>query len=212
MVLVWKVTVGLNLWRPILVAFYAAVYLVPFTFPAMFRLKAFPRRMALTIAIVAGVVLAFFSSSLLQPGPLNSFIRTAARLPHGGTLLFAFIAIVVPFNSTSVCILLWQKRQSVFSCPPAAFALLSIVFFVAEQIGVGGNLPFYDRYVLQIAPFWVSSLSSSCRASVPLVFSLSLVYPFSASSCSGDLLSAAEYPGALLYCVRFLKLEGGSTR
>jgi hypothetical protein len=31
--------------------------------------------------------------------------------------------------------------------------LLVIVFFVVEQIGVGGNLAFFDRYVLQLAPF-----------------------------------------------------------
>jgi hypothetical protein len=80
----WKVTLGLSLWRPILVAFYTAVYLVPFTFPAMFHLKAFQRRMALIIAIVAGVALAFFSSSLLQPGPLNSsFVLPRACLTAG---------------------------------------------------------------------------------------------------------------------------------
>jgi hypothetical protein len=27
------------------------------------------------------------------------------------------------------------------------------VFFILEQVGVGGNIPFYDLYVLQIAPF-----------------------------------------------------------
>jgi hypothetical protein len=31
--------------------------------------------------------------------------------------------------------------------------LFVVLFFIAEQIGVGGNLPFYDRYVLQLAPF-----------------------------------------------------------
>jgi hypothetical protein len=33
------------------------------------------------------------------------------------------------------------------------FALLFVFFFIAEQVGVGGNIPFYDRYVLQLAPF-----------------------------------------------------------
>ena len=31
--------------------------------------------------------------------------------------------------------------------------MLAIVFFVAEQLGVQGNIPFYDRYVIQLAPF-----------------------------------------------------------
>jgi hypothetical protein len=33
------------------------------------------------------------------------------------------------------------------------YALLAILLFIAEQFGVGGNVPFYDRYVLQVAPF-----------------------------------------------------------
>ena len=37
--------------------------------------------------------------------------------------------------------------------PCLLFALLTAVFFVVEQLGVGGNLPLYDRYLLQIAPF-----------------------------------------------------------
>jgi hypothetical protein len=101
-------------------------------------------------------------------------------MPHGGTLLFAFIAIVELFNPTSVCILLWEKRQSVFSCPPAIFALLSIIFFVAEQIGVGGNLPFYDRYVLQIAPFLgILAFFLLPRLSAPRLFALACLSVFS---------------------------------
>jgi hypothetical protein len=33
------------------------------------------------------------------------------------------------------------------------FAFLVTVFFIAEQVGVGGNLPFYELYVIQVAPF-----------------------------------------------------------
>jgi hypothetical protein len=89
----------------------------------------------------------------LQPGPLNSFIRFASQLPYCGTVLFAVLTMVVVYNAASVCFLLWEQRYSLSSCAPAVFALLTIVFFIAEQIGVGGNLPFYDRYVLQVAPF-----------------------------------------------------------
>jgi hypothetical protein len=31
--------------------------------------------------------------------------------------------------------------------------LLTVVFFIGEQLGVGGNLRLYDRYLLQLAPF-----------------------------------------------------------
>lgn len=146
-------SVGLNLYRPLVAAFYAAVYLVPLTYPAVTRLKYPQRRLALWIALPVAAGVTYFNSQILQPGPLNSFIRVASRLPHSGTMLFASIAIVALVNAISVCILLWNQRDSLSSSAPAVFALLVVVFFIAEQIGVGGNLPFYDRYVLQVAPF-----------------------------------------------------------
>jgi hypothetical protein len=145
--------VGLNFFRPFVAAFYSAAYLVPLTFPAMFRLKGSRRRAALLIAVLGGTVIAYFNTLFLQPGPLNSLVRFASRVPHGGTVVLAAIVMVVLYNAASVGSLLWEQRQTLSTCAPALFALLVVVFFVAEQIGVGGNLPFYDRYVLQIAPF-----------------------------------------------------------
>jgi len=149
----WKATVGLNLTRSVVVAFYAAVYLLPLTFPSMFQMKLSLRRRALLIAVLGGAVVTYFNALFLQPGPLNSLIRFVSRVPYGGTVLFAAIAVVVIYNAASACFLLWEQRQVLSSCAPAVFALLVIAFFVAEQAGVGGNLPFYDRYVLQLAPF-----------------------------------------------------------
>jgi hypothetical protein len=149
----WTATIGINLPRPIIVSFYVAVYLVPFTFPAMFRLKTSQRRIALIIAVLGGVSIAYFSPLFLQPGPLNSFIQFSSRVPHGATVLLALAAAVALYNAAAVGFLLWDQRQTLLSCPPALFSLFVVLFFIAEQIGVGGNLPFYDRYVLQLAPF-----------------------------------------------------------
>src|SRR5216683_2009453 len=149
----WKATVGRNLSRPIVVAFYVSAYLLPFTFPAMFQLKASQRRIGLLVAVLGGIGVTYFSSLFLQPGPLNSLIRMASRLPYGGTVLFAVIAIGVIYNAASVCCLLWEQRHSLSSRAPVVFAIFAVAFFIVEQFGVGGNLPFYDRYVLQIAPF-----------------------------------------------------------
>jgi hypothetical protein len=148
-----KATVGLNFSRPLIAAFYSAVYLVPLTFPAIFHLKGSQRRAALLFAIFAGAVITLLRSSLLQPGPLNSVIQFASRLPLVGAALLAVIAIVAVYNAVSVCAMLWEQRKALSSCAPAAFALLVIVFFIGEQVGVGGNLAFFDRYVLQLAPF-----------------------------------------------------------
>jgi dolichyl-phosphate-mannose-protein mannosyltransferase len=149
----WKATVGLNLLRPMIVAFYAAVYLLPFTFPAMFRLNGSQRRIALLIAVLGGLGIAYFSSLFLQPGPLNSLVRFASRAPHGGTAVFALAAVAALYNAVAIALLIWDQRTSIASNAPALFSVLVVLFFVAEQIGVGGNLPFYDRYVLQLAPF-----------------------------------------------------------
>jgi hypothetical protein len=141
----WKARVGLNWMRPMIVAFYVAVYPVPLTLPAMFRMNGPQRRMAIFFAVLGGAVITRFDSLFLQTGPLNSPIRLASRLPHSGATLFAVISIVALYSSGSVGVLLWEQRQTISSCAPVVFALLVSVFFVAEQIGVGGNLPFYDR-------------------------------------------------------------------
>jgi hypothetical protein len=149
----WTATVGLNLSRPIIVAFYVAVYLVPFTFPAMFCVKTSRRRIALSLAVFGAVAISYFSSIFLQPGPLSWSIRFSSRLPHAGTVLFTLASVAALYNVVTVGFLLWDQRQALLSCPPALFSLFVVLFFIAEQVGVGGNLPFYDRYVLQLAPF-----------------------------------------------------------
>ena len=151
---VWKATIGLNITRPLVAAFYVAVYFVPFTFPAIFRVKQAQRRIVLLIAVVAGIVISHFSSLLLQPGPLKSVVGIASRLHStAGKVLFAIICIVTIYNAAATYLLAWDLRETLFQCAPAVFSLLLVAFFVAEQIGVGGNLPFYDRYALQVAPF-----------------------------------------------------------
>jgi hypothetical protein len=47
----WKAAVGLNLFRP-MVTFYGAVYLLPLTFPAMFRMEGPGRRIAILFAVL----------------------------------------------------------------------------------------------------------------------------------------------------------------
>jgi len=151
--MMWKARVSLNFSRPIISAFYSAFYLVPLTFPATLRLKAAQRRQALVVALLGGIAAAPFMTALLQPGPLRTLVRAASRIPSAGVALFGLIAAVTIFNAIALGQLLWEQRAIVLSSPPIAFALLTIIFFVGEQFGVGGNIPLYDRYLLQLAPF-----------------------------------------------------------
>ena len=47
----------------------------------------------------------------------------------------------------------WTDRSHLFESSLFLFALLTVLFFVLEQLGVGGNSLFFERYMLQTAPF-----------------------------------------------------------
>jgi hypothetical protein len=150
----YRAGAGLNFTRPVIAALYVGLYLVPVTFPLMLRLKAAQRWRALAAAVLGGIAAAWFSESLLQPGPLNSLLSAASRFHHGAKIVFTLIVIVTIYNSIALGQALREQWDLVLSTPPAAFALLTVIFFLFEQFGVGGNIPFYDRYVLQVAPFF----------------------------------------------------------
>jgi len=145
--------VGLNFLRPLAAAFRTGFYLIPLTFPVMKCVRSGRRWRVLLVAAIIGTVAVPFRTDLVGIGVLHSLLRFAFRLPAAGILAFGSIAILVAYNAIMLGLLLWEKRQDVLGCPPVIFALLTVLFFVGEQFGVGGNIPFYDRYILQLAPF-----------------------------------------------------------
>jgi hypothetical protein len=149
----WNTGVGISGFRPAVTVFYTALYLVPLTFPAILRLPFAQYRRALLFVALTGIAVTYFRSYLLQPGPLMSLVHIGGRMPAGEFIIFALIAVVTIYNAIALGLQLWSRRTSLFSSPLVAFALLAIVFFIGEQVGVGGNMPFYDRYLLQLAPF-----------------------------------------------------------
>jgi hypothetical protein len=149
----WKSSVGLNLERPLVACFYVACYLLPLTFPLMRPARPVPRRLGLLIAAFAGVGAVLFSSGLLQPGPLNSMLNVLGAFPFLRLLLFGLLAGVFAYNAFGWVLALRAQWSDLTPHPIIVLALLTIAFFIVEQAGIGGNVPFYDRYVLQIAPF-----------------------------------------------------------
>jgi hypothetical protein len=149
----WKSSIGANFSRPFVALFYLAVYLLPLTFPAMAGLRERRHIGVLIFTVMTATLISRSGPEILQPGPLNSFIHAGARIPYGEDVLLVLIAYVAIYNAVALCSLLWAQRKTLASCAPAVFSLLVVVFFVLEQFGVGGNLPFYDRYILQLAPF-----------------------------------------------------------
>jgi hypothetical protein len=149
----WRAYAGWSVFRPIVAGFYSCFYLAPLTFPVIWRVRLPFRWLALLAASISGILAAGLGPSLIQPGPLRALIGLASRLPAGQFLLLACVAALTVYNAIVIGLLVWQKRHTVLSCPPAIFALLTVAFFMVEQLGVGGNVPLYDRYLLQIAPF-----------------------------------------------------------
>jgi len=149
----WNARIGFSLFRPLASAFYTSVYFVPFGFPVMARLKSAARWCALLAASLGGIVAAIFRTSLLQPGPLRTFVLAASRVRAGGFVVFGFIVAVTIYCMISLIWWLWEERAGIPSQPLLIFALLTVMLFVAVQAGVGGNHPVYERYTLQIAPF-----------------------------------------------------------
>ena len=60
---------------------------------------------------------------------------------------------MIVYNALAFGLLVWEKRAAVPESAPVMFAILAVLFYVVEQFGVAGNIPFYDRYVLPLAPF-----------------------------------------------------------
>jgi hypothetical protein len=149
----WKAGVGISFSRPIIAAFYVGVYLLPLTFPLLTRVDDAWKKKFFLLAVLGGGIASYFRTLLLQPGPLNTFVRFESRVPVIGMLVFGLIAAVAIYNVLAVALRLWEKRASLTASPPLVLALLTILFFVGEQFGVGGNIPLYDRYLLQMAPF-----------------------------------------------------------
>jgi hypothetical protein len=151
--MMYKASAGLNLTRPIIASLCVGSYLVPFTFPLIWRVKSSYRWRMLGIAALTGIAAGYWNESLLQPGPLNTVVGVAGRALHGRGIPFGLVAAVAAYSAAALCIALWDERRLLFSSPPVTFAVLAIIFFIGEQFCIGGNIPFYDRYVLQVAPF-----------------------------------------------------------
>jgi hypothetical protein len=149
----YQAGLGLNFLRPVVASFCIGFYLVPLTFPIMWQMQPRLRWRALLAAFFIGMVAVRFRENIVNIGVLHSVIGTLSRLPLNGVIVFGFIAMVIIYNAIAFGLLVWEKRAIVLESPPILFALLIVLFYIWEQFGVGGNVPFYDRYVFPLAPF-----------------------------------------------------------
>ena len=149
----YHASAGLNFFRPIVASFCVGFYLVPLTFPAMWRNKSGRRWQTLLAASLIGIAAVPARGHIVNIGVLHSVILALSRLAFSEEIAFGVIAILIFYNALAFGLLLWEKRAVLLESPPMTLALLIIIFYIGEQLGVGGNVPFYDRYVLLLAPF-----------------------------------------------------------
>jgi hypothetical protein len=149
----WTARIGLDASRPLIAAFYTTVYFLPLTIPTVFFAKSKSRWRMFSVGVCGGVLAALLSNKLLQPGPLQTAVHFLVHGAVGRSLAVGAIAAVAIYAAGMTCATLWQSRKIIIKQPPPMFAIFAVAFFIAEQIGVGGDIPFYDRYMLQMAPF-----------------------------------------------------------
>jgi hypothetical protein len=149
----WRSTVAVNLNRPLVAAFYILLYLFPLTFPAIRTLSRIQRALAGLFALLSAALLLPLRDAILQPGPLQSVLHGVRRLQGAEPIAFGAVTALIIFNAVAVACVVRKRRLIIWSEAPVLFAICIILFFVLEQSGIGGNIPFYDRYVLQLAPF-----------------------------------------------------------
>lgn len=149
----WRSSIGTNLSRPLIASFYIALYVLPLTFPAIRLLRG--KRLAIAAGIAAGsaILLAPARDAILQWGPLRSVLDPLNRLPGAEPVAFAAVVALLAVNMAALIWRIWERRASLSSVPLVVFSGLFLAAFVAEQVGVGGNIQFYERYVIQVIPF-----------------------------------------------------------
>jgi hypothetical protein len=149
----WSSKVGINVIRPLIAAFYVGLYFLPLTISEAVRDRLAMRKQVWALAVAGGIAMALIGAGFVQPGPLRTLLRFGDRLPHGANILLAVVAAITIYNFTLFADSASERRGELIRNPAVVLSILVIVFFILEQVGVGGNIPFYDLYVLQIAPF-----------------------------------------------------------
>lgn len=152
-------TIGMNLLRPINAVLYIGIYMLPplllqrnitNRLRPIFLLFAFISALLLIALVPQGKL---WCGTEAGCGPIDWLYRLVrvrfsnqseiynGILAFGGSMgILLFIRAVLSDHPSST-----ELRAVVFG---ASF----LVFFVVEQAFVGGNIPFYERYTLQIAP------------------------------------------------------------
>jgi hypothetical protein len=149
----WVARSGLNPERPLIALFYICVYSLLLFWPALLegRIKAKVEWFIGGTLVTSAVILA--GVQVVQAGPLKAVLDRVFGVGILQTIAASILAGIGAAALAQLVMLFHQRRDALMRSPFVLVSILVVVFFVAEQIAVGGNIPFYERYLLQIAPF-----------------------------------------------------------
>jgi hypothetical protein len=153
-----KIYLGVNLLRPLSALLYVGIYCFPFflIFNPKLLIKKWP---FWPIAFLVSFFVTY-----------NVYLWRLERVHTGTGLIDALVTFAYKINGTvgtlayfiSVCVaamgvlLLIHKSLISLKTHVSVIALFSytlVLFFIIQQSFVSGQTPFYDRYLIQIAPF-----------------------------------------------------------
>jgi hypothetical protein len=171
----FNATVGLNFVRPLTTALVIGVYALPalvFQGPQVQRLLP---RFAVAAAVASLIAHALVPAPMLWCtgkqivlcGMIDGGYWFVRDNWGGFALGISFAAAFLGFLGVicmSNAFLISQGAGSAGHAP--TFAVFFLLFFTLGQVFVGGNIPFYERYVLQVAPMIGFVVASSGNFSI----------------------------------------------
>lgn len=155
--------VSLNPTRPISTLLITGVYVAPFVFANMsWKLKQIGQslRIALPVALLLAVLrLNFFRTSdsfdVVFSGPIEHSLGWLQAKGDWALILGLFSVYSLSLFSLVVVVrqILHFIQLDDFTDKGLIYSFLFVVFFIVSQAFVGGNHPFYERYLIHAWPF-----------------------------------------------------------
>jgi 4-amino-4-deoxy-L-arabinose transferase-like glycosyltransferase len=150
----YKAKLGIDVLRPVDAALAVSVYSAMVLAPAgITAARKVPFNIPLLLAIGAAIACAF--SRFPGEGPVHSICELADRVMGHQLMRYAVVLVAVYLLSALALALALEPGElgRLWKDPGFRVASFALLLFIAEQFFVGGNIPFYDRYVMQCMPF-----------------------------------------------------------
>jgi hypothetical protein len=168
-------TIELNPLRPLSAALYIGLYMLPpfilqpHTGARVLRILV-PLALIMACLLVISVPKEVFCGALQGNagcGPITwLYDVVSARSPNLAVTYNSIVAFAGFVGLFLLMHAIWSDRDAIFKIPGAVLCSAFVVFFVIEQFFIGGNIPFFERYILQIAPMLGLVLGGSPRFKV----------------------------------------------